>query len=724
MSYRLALLSLFSLLLCMSSSWCWGQEEVAIKGVQKKMLTANELGVYRPGHDISVQTALKTQFETPDARIPNLGINTADVWVSFRIRNLSEGNDFMINLANSTFDEVELYTVDTNHVVIDSLRISKKNKFASRPYQDPNYLFDIRIPPGAAQTYYLRINSKMPIILPIYITRPSYQLVEGTKEHLISGAYLGVVIIMFVYNLFLFLSIRDSSYIYYVIYVLGAGLTQLGLKGFNYQFLWPNSPGFENIEVILFASITGVAALLFTLKFLEIQQHFKYIQWILYLFMASFVMALILLPIDINTAFLVMQTATSVSSVGVVLICCYVIYQRPNVASARYFLVAWSVLLIGSLIFILKDYSILPFNKFTNYSVQMASAIEMALLSFGLANRINILKREKDQSRMAALRVAKENSRIIQEQNQVLEVKVSERTEELVHKNQELNQTLDDLQQAQMKLVESEKMASLGQLTAGIAHEINNPINFVTGNIGPLKRDVDVLFRTIDFLEERIDGNVPHQALKQELDVYKEDQDFDYLKIEIGHLLKGISEGAGRTAEIVKSLRIFSRLDEDDLKMADINECLESTLVIANNIVGETTVQKNYGDIPAINCYPGKLNQVFLNIISNALFAIDEKFKGQPGGLLKVSTSVQDDKVCIEIRDNGTGMSEETKHKMFDPFFTTKDVGKGTGLGMSIAFNTIQKHRGEVRVDTRLGEGTAFVLLIPIAFDLDAEPGA
>src|SRR6185312_1424355 len=185
----------------------------------------------------------------------------------------------------------------------------------------------------------------------------------------------------------------------------------------------------------------------------------------------------------------------------------------------------------------------------------------------------NVLKKEKEVSQAEALRAARENERIIREQNALLEMRVAERTSEL-------NTVLEDLKQAESQLVESEKMASLGQLTAGIAHEINNPINFVTSNVSPLRRDIDMIFDAINFMEEVALSDAPPDNKKAKLEEYKEDREIDYLQTEISHLLNGIYNGASRTAEIVKGLRIFSRLDEDDLKSANINEGIESSMII------------------------------------------------------------------------------------------------------------------------------------------------
>src|SRR5690606_13486800 len=196
------------------------------------------------------------------------------------------------------------------------------------------------------------------------------------------------------------------------------------------------------------------------------------------------------------------------------------------------------------------------------------------------------------------------------------------------------------------------------------------------------------------------------------------ENDYDYLIKEIDYLLQGIAEGALRTSEIVKGLRLFSRLDEDDVKRADLQEGLDSTIAIINHMLnGRIEVIRDYANIPAVECFPGKLNQVFLNMMSNAIHAIQEKWGEQHGGQLTIRTFADADNVYVGIADNGAGMSEDTKRKLFEPFYTTKDVGVGTGLGLSIAWNTIKKHNGNIQVDSEIGVGTTFTMAIPIRYE-------
>jgi signal transduction histidine kinase len=283
-------------------------------------------------------------------------------------------------------------------------------------------------------------------------------------------------------------------------------------------------------------------------------------------------------------------------------------------------------------------------------------------------------------------------------------------------RNGELREALEKLKKAQSHLVQSEKMASLGQLTAGVAHEINNPINFVSANITPLKRDINEIVELLEKYSELDENN--YQNRISEIRKIKNKVDFNYTITEINSLLNGIEEGSRRTAEIVKGLRNFSRLDEEDMKKANINEGIQSTLVLLKSKLKQNSIEviNSFDDLPEIECYPGQLNQVFMNILSNAIDIIaDTVSSKKEKHKIFITTSKENDNIKISFRDTGKGMSEEVKKKIFDPFFTTKDVGKGTGLGLSISYGIIQKHKGTIRVNTEEKKGTEFLITLPVS---------
>lgn len=714
--YQAYWLVLFSIL-CTTGT----RAQVILTDDVNSIAIGSKMEVFVPSFQMRAEDALlATDFMPSRQEVPNIGLQKYSVFLKFAVTNKAFRSRFLLDVAYPILDKIVLYEISKDNKILHRKQFDETMPFSRRKYDQPDFIFDIQIPKDSTRYFLLEVKNTEQIILPVTINKPDRMWERLGKESMLSGIYLGIILIMAVYNLFLFFSVRDKGYLYYVIYVVFTGLTQLGIKGFTFQFFWPNSPALAANSPTIFASVSCLATIFFTIYFLKLRLNAPrsiYMMWLLGLL---FSLSILFNLFGYNqAAFQLMLSATTLETLVLLFVSIYV--MRKGFEPARYFVAAWSVLLLGSAIFLMKDYGILAYNFYTSYSVQAASALEMALLSFGLANSINILKKEKEQSQLLALQASLENERIVKEQNVILEQRVTERTQALELTNDDLANTLDNLKQAQSQLVEAEKMASLGQLTAGIAHEINNPINFVTSNVGPLKRDVGMVFETIEFVETLcMESGLSPEEKKQRIEEFKEDMDYDYLKVEISHLLNGIHEGSSRTAEIVKGLRIFSRVDENDLKRADINEGIESSLIIVNNqLNGKIEVKREFAkDLPLIECYPGKLNQVFLNIISNAIHAVKQQHGEKDTGLITIKTRAFDDHITVEFMDNGIGMSEETKKKIYEPFFTTKEVGEGTGLGMSIVYNTIKKHNGTITLVSQLGQGTSFLINLPIVHEI------
>ena len=312
----------------------------------------------------------------------------------------------------------------------------------------------------------------------------------------------------------------------------------------------------------------------------------------------------------------------------------------------------------------------------------------------------------------------------------LLEIKERKQAENLLRESeaklkeqkQELQQTLKELQMTQAQMIQSEKMSSLGQMLAGVAHEINNPVNFIHGNIVYAKDYIHDLLNLVQLYQDYY----PHP--RQEIEAGIEDIDLNFLQEDLKKILKSMEVGTGRIQEIVKSLRIFSRCDEAEIKKVDVHEGIESTLMIlqshfkakSKSEYSEIKIIKEYGQLPLIDCYPGQLNQVFMNIFSNAIYAIKNNQNSQKiesnSGCIRIKTQrISDNLVQIFITDNGGGISEEVLSHLFDPFFTTKPVGKGTGLGLSISYQIIvEKHKGKLECHSQKEKYTEFIITIPI----------
>ncbi|GBE92848.1 sensor histidine kinase [Nostoc cycadae] len=345
------------------------------------------------------------------------------------------------------------------------------------------------------------------------------------------------------------------------------------------------------------------------------------------------------------------------------------------------------------------------------------------------ANRILQKKLERSES----LRIALEETN---EKKEALFLKVIDELRDsqktLEEQSRDLEETLKKLRAMQSKLVESEKMSALGVLVAGIAHEINNPVNFIYGNINYVTQYAEEILELLKCYQEYYPNPVITIA-----DKIKK-IDLEFIKKDFVQVLQSMEIGSQRISEIVRSLRTFSRLDEAELKKVNIHEGIDSTLMILQNRLNsqlgclEVIIIKEYGNLPRVECYAGKLNQVLINIISNAIDALEQKLNysqhtySKTNGLatlqtatftptIKITTELINNWVSIRISDNGIGIDEKTTQQIFNPFFTTKPVGKGTGLGLSISYQIIvETHQGQLECQSIPGVGTEFMIMIPL----------
>jgi len=268
---------------------------------------------------------------------------------------------------------------------------------------------------------------------------------------------------------------------------------------------------------------------------------------------------------------------------------------------------------------------------------------------------------------------------------------------------------IEKLENAQNQLMQSEKLAAIGQLAAGVAHEINNPIGFVTSNFGTLKTYAGHLLAIIDAYEG---------GTASSLEQARHDADLDFLREDLPILIKESQEGLGRVTKIVQDLKDYSRVNDAGRQLADLNAGMESTLnVVWNELKYKAEVVRDLSDIPPVDCIPAQINQVFTNLLINAAQAIPER------GKISIRSWLDGDMVCVEVEDTGLGMAEEVRRRIFEPFFTTKPVGKGTGLGLSISYDiVVKKHGGRLEVTSELGKGSCFRICLPREFKGATDP--
>ena len=670
-----------------------------------------ELSFFQSGEDVPTDEIRKLAYEINESDVLSFAGGN-QVYVRMVTDSTQKNTRKSIFLSYSLLDSISFYFEGQNGFELKQ-KTGQAFNFDTRLNSITDFSFDLE--PGVFQ-YYFKVTSHKPLVLPFEIISNKELLFKVSSYDFYMGIYIGIVLVMLLYNLVIYFLTRDKSYLFYILYLLFLGLAQAALFGYTDRFLFADSPVINNKFAVLSGALVGIASVAFIVNFLRLKVKAPFYYNLMRLVALLDLIGIVVLfsgfeAIAYNWVNFVALGGSVTAIVAAIKL------ARSGYKPANFFLIAWSVFLLSVIVFALKDLAILPYNPFLRRSMLFGSSFEIVLLSVALADRINQLRREKEQSQAKALEMSRQNEEIIKEQNVELERRVDSRTMELQESNEELQVTLDNLKETQSQLVDSEKMASLGQLTAGIAHEINNPINFIASNIKPLKLDLSEIYDIVSSFQALGEESTAEDLVSAQAKL--EEYDYEFLKTEIESLVGGISDGAIRTSEIVLGLRNFSRLDEDVVKKASPNEGLENTLVLLRNKTKDLIDLEEFYDenVGEIDCFPGKLNQTFMNILNNAIYAVNAKVypEGQKATIGIKTEKEENDWVTIKLSDNGIGMEEKTKKKLFEPFFTTKDVGEGTGLGMSIVFKIIERHGGKLIVNSRLGEGTEFIMTLPVS---------
>jgi signal transduction histidine kinase len=339
--------------------------------------------------------------------------------------------------------------------------------------------------------------------------------------------------------------------------------------------------------------------------------------------------------------------------------------------------------------------------------------LQMRIQQLEKENRILRKKLERSDAECLQLEETRQKKEFLLRQV-INELRESQST--LEKQSCELEQALTNLQRTQIQLVQAEKMSGLGQMVGGVAHEINNPVNFIHANLEHAEQYRLDLLKLITLYQKELP--LPPQEIQE----FIEEIDFEYLQQDYAKLIKSMKNGTERIRSTVLSLRAFSCLDESEFKQANINEGLDSTLLILQNRLrshvnySRIKIIKNYGNLPKIQCCPSQLNQVFMNILMNAIDALAQQSQSE-SSQIQIQTHFDAEQVFIRIRDNGCGISSEYINRIFDPFFTTKEVGKGTGLGLAISYQIItEQHQGKLKCHSTVGVGTEFVIQLPVNY--------
>jgi signal transduction histidine kinase len=659
-------------------------------------------------HDVSA-TETNKAFKKLNKAVCNFGMTASAYWVKCSVRN--ETNEkIYLELGNPTLTDVQLYEFDSSGLLKSKHLSGNWLPFNKWEIQDVDYRLPLYAPPHTTETFFLRVQHYRGNQFTLNAGAETALYNVSTPRRMFEMIYYGMMAVMVLYNFFIYLTLKDKAYLYYVLYTFLMGLLNAVVNGDTFKYLWPRTPTLNHFIDVITCSVT-IVSILFAMHFLLTRLYAPLFHRILRVLLIGYAGLLVIivaqrLILKANMeamTFLFAFVAFVTFVLIVVLLWAGIVVLRKGYQPARFYLVAWSTLLGCVIIFILKDFNVLPYNFFTVKSMQIVSAAEALLLSMALANRINILKKEKEEAQLQTVRSLEENKKLITEQNILLEKKVEERTQELRQANTQLLSAVQDLKETQTQLIQREKMASLGELTAGVAHEIQNPLNFVNNFSEVSVELVD------DLKKQATEGN------KEEVIAIADGI--------AGNLQKIVHHGK-RADAIVKGMLQHSRAGTGKKEPTDVNALADEYLRLtfhglrAKDKFFNANFKADFDEtIGKIKIAPQDIGRVLLNLYNNAFYSVNEKKKELNGTFepeVSVRTRKVDNKIEISVKDNGTGIPQDNIDKIFQPFFTTKPTGQGTGLGLSLSYDIIKANGGELKVETKEGEGAEFIFQLPL----------
>jgi two-component system, NtrC family, sensor kinase len=695
------LVTLVALLFCLSSS---AQVIVADSLIVKQQF-CNLVGVKTIDSPLqSDSLSYYSDYRYTDSEVHNLGLtDDTHILQLFLTSNTIGEHKFTLELLQPGVDYLRFIKKSKGET--STLEIFDNTKINDRIIRSQNPSIELDLCSSRVDTLYIEMRTGEQLLTPLRLASTPDILAINHSKDVLYGVFCGIMFALILYNFFIFFRTKDAIYGLYILYLFIIFLAQSNFQGYTICFFNGMLAPIERHLVFILTSLSGITGLIFIAHYLEIKKYAPKSNILINGAIGVYGLALTFSLFNaFNTAYQLMLVTGALIGPSILYLS-YLCYKRGN-SGAMSLLVAWSVFFIGVLIFALKDFGVLPYNDWTHNTMTVGSAIEGILLSFGLADKINILKREKEEAQIRELETLKLSETRLEEQ-------VRERTHELQEAKEHIEVQYHNLQRSQRQLIESEKMAGLGQMTAGIAHELNNPINFVSSNVDPLQRDVEEVLEILNDVR-----SLPLEPTSPELESIRtkiKNYDVPLLESEIKMLLSGIKEGSSRASDIVSGLRIFARADQEVFVNANVNDCVNATLVLIKSTwKNEVTLLRSLDEqLPNIDCLPGKLNQVIVNLITNAVQASIEHHQERSKRQIEVQTSHDEDFVYLRVKDNGPGIPLAIQNKIFEPFFTTKKVGQGTGLGLSISKSIVDDHEGNLKITSEIDCGTEFLVTLP-----------
>ena len=657
--YYLILLFVLTVSYTFSQSTVFLEDETALRAIGTKVEVLED-----EASNLSIETILserlQTQFRTNTQDYVNFSSTASTYWLKFKVQKRT-AEPFYLNIGSAYIDAISLYEFDTNMKRLSTRHTGDDRPFLSREVETGSYLFRLNLEPEETRVYYLSVKSDQPLFFPICVgTLPNFMAYMHDLDFL-QGIYFGFMLLIFLYNLFLYFSTKETIYVYYIMYVFSITWFMASVFGYFFEYLWPNVP-FINQLVVVSSGLTMITATLFTQKFLETKRTEPLMHKGAFVFLAIGIGVCLMVALGLKIEGLKLAQA------GLLLMALYFVilgirFKLKGYRPATYYLIAWGALIVGICFAILESLDIAPVMSYLN-AMQIGSALEVLLLSFALGDRIKMYKQQKEDAQAQALVIAKENEILIKGQNEILENKVKKRTAEVALQNEEL------------LAINKEKDV----LVHIVAHDLRTPLSQIKGLLQLLD------MTDLEEVEER-------QGYLQEID-----------------------NSTDRLSEMINRILSIHTLEHKDikLKMAVINldtvvkSVVESFQFMASEkaiaIHFETETQPHFAEIDK-----DYFIQVIENLISNAV-KFSERHK-----TIVVSLVSQGSNVRIIVADQGPGISANDQKKLFGRYqkLTAQPTGgeASTGLGLSIVKKYVEAMGGTIHCESELGKGSRFIVV-------------
>ena len=713
-------------LICLLSSAGWADPVLLRDPAQSyDLFRASSLLEVRPGQ-VPIDSLLKSpkryQFVPTQNRLIRPYDRQNAYWFRVEVTNLT-AEAFFLYFVYSGTERITVYEVADNRVIATH-QLGRFEPVVPSAFRRSTLFCPMQVRQGdtafrQTHTFYIYTEG-------IYTTcqyffgRSATNLAESVHyKDLFYGLYYGFILMIIVYSLMLFIRLRERDTLQYAIWVLFIGLQLALYRGYTGEFLWPSNPTIERYATAL-AGISGVLHVLFTISFLRLRQQSRLFYRIGFGVIGAYLLGLVANVITVYAAGrygkqldLVPQIALAE---GVYSVVAGIVMYRRGFRPALFYVIGNLIFFVSIFVFLLYAAGQLPHTFWSYNSIHIGSGIEIVLFTLALTYKVNLLKEQQEEAVREQLRLAEANRRLVEEQNTVLEEKVSLRTDELNQQKEGLQTTLEQLRATQDQLIQKEKMASLGELMAGIAHEIQNPLNFVN-NFSEV---------SVELVNE----------LKDELTAGHKDEAMAIADDLVPNLEK-INHHGKRADAIVRSMLQHSRSSTGTKQATDLNALADEYLRLAyhglrakDKIDSAGTPERGRFNVTLVTDFdsglgmvevmPQEIARVLLNLYNNAFYAVQQRAGSAKRGedyqpTVWVSTHRLADAVEIRVKDNGPGIPPELLNKIFQPFFTTKPTGEGTGLGLSLSYDIVTKgHKGTLTVESVEGEGSTFVLSLPL----------